>query len=61
MVCSFSISSLIANLQRFAFFFFRYCVPMDNTRPALDLGHIDKICPDENGTPKPSSMNGRLL
>ena len=38
---------------------FRYCVPMDNARPGLDLKHIDKICPDENGMPKPNSMNRR--
>ena len=31
---------------------FRYCVPMDNARPALDLGNIDKVCPDKNGTPQ---------
>jgi len=29
---------------------------MDNARPALDLKHIDKICPDKNGTPKSNSM-----
>ncbi|KAF8267878.1 hypothetical protein EI94DRAFT_1829846 [Lactarius quietus] len=26
----------------------RYCVPMDNHRPALDLEFYDKICPDPN-------------
>ena len=34
--------------------FIRYCIPMDNARPSLDLANFDKICPDENikGTPK---------
>ncbi|KAF8270575.1 hypothetical protein EI94DRAFT_1571135 [Lactarius quietus] len=27
----------------------RYCVPMDNHRPELDLKFYDKICPDRNG------------
>ena len=35
----------------------RYCVPMDNARPALDLEHIDKICLDKNGMPKSNSIN----
>ena len=40
------------NFTRFAFF--RYCVPMDNARPSLDLANFDKICPDKNikGTSK---------
>ena len=29
---------------------FRYCVPMDNQRPELDLKHFKDICPDQNGT-----------
>jgi hypothetical protein len=28
---------------------FRYCIPMDNDRPSLDLKHFDAICPDQNG------------
>jgi hypothetical protein len=28
---------------------FRYCIPMDNDRPELDLKHFDEICPDKNG------------
>jgi hypothetical protein len=28
---------------------FRYCVPMDNQRPELDLKHFKDICPDQNG------------
>ena len=27
----------------------RYCVPMDNQRPQLDLKFYKDICPDENG------------
>jgi len=29
---------------------FRYCIPMDNDRPSLDLKHFWDICPDKNGT-----------
>ena len=28
----------------------RYCVPMDNHRPELDLKFFNDICPDKNGT-----------
>ena len=28
----------------------RYCVPMDNDRPSLDLRYFEAICPDKNGT-----------
>ena len=28
----------------------RYCIPMDNARPELDLKYFDDICPDKNGT-----------
>ena len=28
---------------------FRYCVPMDNQRPQLDLKFYKDICPDKNG------------
>ena len=27
----------------------RYCIPMDNVRPELDLKHFKDICPDPNG------------
>jgi hypothetical protein len=27
----------------------RYCVPMDNQRPQLDLKFVRDICPDQNG------------
>jgi hypothetical protein len=29
--------------------FWRYCVPMDNQRPHLDLKYYKDICPDKNG------------
>ena len=29
--------------------FQRYCVPMDNQRPELDLKFFNDICPDKNG------------
>jgi hypothetical protein len=28
---------------------FRYCIPMDNNRPSLDLKYYEDICPDKNG------------
>jgi hypothetical protein len=28
---------------------FRYCIPMDNNRPSLDLKYFEEICPDKNG------------
>ena len=49
----FSVST-IANSQRLLF---RYCIPMDNARPSLDLKHFDDICPDKNGTSKHNFMN----
>ena len=30
-------------------YIFRYCVPMDNQRPQLDLKFFKDICPDRNG------------
>ena len=27
----------------------RYCIPMDNQRPLLDLKYFDDICADKNG------------
>jgi hypothetical protein len=30
---------------------------MDNERPALDIKHIDDVCPDKNGKSKHSFMN----
>jgi hypothetical protein len=37
---------------RFTSCFFRYCVPMDNARPSLDLKYFNDICPDTNGASK---------
>ena len=42
---------------RFCEIVFRFCVPMDNDRPSLDLEHIYQICPDENGMSKFNYMN----
>jgi hypothetical protein len=42
---------------KFAEFPSRYCIPMDNDRPSLDLRHFDDVCPDKNGTSKRNSMN----
>ena len=28
---------------------FRYCIPMDNDRPSLDLKYFEEIHPDNNG------------
>jgi hypothetical protein len=36
--------------SKFIRLFVRYCIPMDNTRPELDLKYFDDICPDKNGT-----------
>jgi len=36
---------------------FRFCIPMDNDRPSLDLKHFDDICPDKNGMSKYDYMN----
>jgi hypothetical protein len=38
---------------------FRYCIPMDNDRPSLDLKYFDDICPDKNGTSEHNLMNRR--
>jgi hypothetical protein len=40
--------------RNFKIFVFRYCIPMDNDRPSLDLANFDKICPDKDikGTSK---------
>ena len=42
---------------RFRKIVFRYCIPMDNDRPSLDLKHFDNICPDKNGMLKCNYMN----
>ena len=28
---------------------FRYCIPMQNDRPSLDMKFFGAICPDKNG------------
>jgi hypothetical protein len=35
----------------------RYCVPMDNNRPWLDLRYFHDICPDKNGASKRNFMD----
>ena len=35
----------------------RYCIPMDNDRPELDIKYFDDICPDKNGTSNCSVMD----
>ena len=42
---------------KFTGLLFRYCIPMDNDRPSLDLRHFDDICPDKNGTSKHNFTN----
>jgi hypothetical protein len=36
---------------------FRYCIPMDNDRPLLNLKYFDDVCPDKNGMSKFDIMN----
>jgi len=43
--------------SKFIKLIFRYCIPMDNDRPSLDLKHFDKICSDKNGTSRHNFMN----
>jgi hypothetical protein len=31
---------------------FRFCIPMDNDRPSLDVQLVDDICPVKNGMSK---------
>jgi hypothetical protein len=35
----------------------RYCIPMDNDRPALDLRDFNRVCPDKNGMSKRNFVN----
>ena len=37
---------------------FRYCVPMDNDRPALEFTHFQDICPDRNSMSKCNFVKG---
>jgi hypothetical protein len=34
----------------------RYCIPMDNDRPELELKHFEHVCPDKNGMLKRTVM-----
>jgi hypothetical protein len=43
--------------SKFMKLLFRYCIPMDNERPSLDIRHFDEICPDKNGTSKHNFTN----
>lgn len=44
-------SSVCHQYDKLTVMFSRYCVPMDNQRPQLDLKFYKDICPDRNGTP----------
>jgi hypothetical protein len=41
--------STVANSQDLPF---RFCIPMDNDRPELDLKYFGDVCPDKNGMSK---------
>ena len=45
--------------SKFSRLLVRYCIPMDNARPGLDLKYFDDICPDKNGTSKHNLLNWR--
>ena len=47
------VSSLAVYSLRYRTLLLRYCIPMDNDRPSLDLKHFPNICPDKNGMFKP--------
>jgi len=49
MVCFFSVRSLWLQFHEIVF---RFCVPMDNDRPSLDLQLFHDICPDKNSMSK---------
>jgi len=36
---------------------FRFCIPMDNVRPSLDLQLFHDVCPDKNGMSKRTYPN----
>jgi len=40
--------------------FARYCIPMDNDRPELDIKYFGVICPDKNGMSKHHLMSADL-
>ena len=41
-----------ANSHGYRTFLLRYCIPMDNDRPSLDIRHLADICHDKNGMSK---------
>jgi hypothetical protein len=43
--------------SKFTRLLIRYCIPMDNARPELDLKYFDDICPDKNGMSNYNFMN----
>ena len=36
----------------------RYCVPMDDHRPGLNLKFYENICPDQNGASDVTNSHG---
>jgi hypothetical protein len=53
----FGLFPLCAHNCDFTGLFFRYCIPMDNDRPSLELRHFEGICPDKNGMLRCSFLN----
>jgi len=51
------VSFVYPQLQFFRWLYFRYCIPMDNDRPSLELKHFEDICPDKNGMLRCSFMD----
>ena len=49
--------SIYPSTGKFTTLLVRYCIPMDNVRPELDLKYFDDICPDKNGTSNRNFMN----
>ena len=45
----YGLESAVSAIMKTDDHFLRYCVPMDNQRPQLDLKFYKDICPDENG------------
>jgi hypothetical protein len=43
--------------SKFSRLLVRYCIPMDNARPGLDLKYFDDICPDKNSMSNYNLMN----
>jgi hypothetical protein len=43
--------------SKFTTLLVRYCIPMDNVRPELDLKYFDDICLDKNGMSNYNFMN----